>query len=166
MTLVVENLTLRAGDVDGLIVQLACIALGLRNLYRSVRRLELLSLGTIRIDGCRLLAQLEDTSVSTLRNLPHNLEDEILELVSKNDITAFTFATSLEMQGTILVLPLAGQVVLAVAAPAIQTGAVEQYVEAFLVDFQRAQVNLWIVQDDVLLTFGLSTDSCHQSGGS
>ena len=111
MTLIVEHLTLRTRDVDRFGIQF-----------------------TILTHSGTLLSEIEYSRVSSLGNLPFHLEDEVLELVGENDITAFAFASAIEVQATILHIPLVGHVILLVTTPAIQALAVEENIIAVLID--------------------------------
>ena len=104
MVLVVENLILGSGDVDGLVVL-------------AVRSLDFLS-------------QIEDTGIGALLNLPLKLEGEVLELVVEDDVAtfvglAFARAAALEGKAAVNDTPARRDVILAVSAPAVKRRAVE-----------------------------------------
>ena len=149
VTLVVEHLALGAADVDGLIVELAAVVDGLRD--GNIASLCLFGLGSVIVDGSRFLAEVEDAGVAAFANLPFNLELKVLELVSEDDVAAFAVGcAAVEVQSTVLDVPLAGDVVLAVAAPAVEACAIEEDIVAVLVNLQRAEVNLRVLYNDVL----------------
>ena len=148
VTLVVEHLALRATDVDGLVVELAAVVDGLRDGHAA--SLCLFGLRRIVVDGSRLFAEVEDAGVTAFCYLPFNLELKVLELVSEDDVSAFTWPAAIEVQGTVLDVPLAGDVVLAVSAPTVEARTVEEDIVAVLVNLQRAEVNLRILDNDVL----------------
>ena len=156
VTLVVEHLALWATDVDGLVVELAAIVDGLRDGYAAglclfgLRRIVVdgsrLFARRIVVDGSRLFAEVEDAGVTAFCYLPFNLELKVLELVSEDDVSAFTWPAAIEVQGTVLDVPLAGDVVLAVSAPTVEARTVEEDIVAVLVNLQRAEVNLSVLR--------------------
>ena len=149
MALVVEHLALGTADVDGLIVELAAIVDGLRD--GNIASLCLFGLGSVIVDGSRFLAEVEDAGVAAFADFPFNLELEVLELVSKDDVATFAMrCAAVEVQSTVLDVPLAGDVVLAVATPAVEACAIEEDIVAVLVNLQRAEVNLRVLYNDVL----------------
>ena len=167
MTLVVEHLTFRTADVDGLIVELAAIVDGLCD--GDIACLRLFRLWLVVVDGGSLFAEIEDAGVAAFCNLPFNLELKVLELVGKDDVAAFALAASVEVQGTVLDVPFAGNVVFAVAAPAVEACAIKENIVAVLVNLQRAEVNLWVLYHDVLrlsLYASRSSQSCCGKNGS
>src|SRR3712207_2945140 len=88
--------------------------------------------------GRHLLCQIEHTRVAHLRNLIFELQLEILELVGKDKVatvhaTAFAVARTLEMNGSILNVPVAAGLVLAVATPSVEGLSVEESDKAILI---------------------------------
>ena len=71
--------------------------------------------------------------------------------MSEDDVAALAVGcAAVEVQTAVLNVPFAGNMVFAIAAPAVETGAVEEDIVAVLVNLQRAEVNLWVLYNYVL----------------
>ena len=131
MVRVVQHLVLRRGDVDGLVALVAVLVL-----------------------GGDFLREVEDTGVAALGDLPFEFEGEVLELVGEDDVAAlaglaFAGTGAGEFQATVLDSPAGREFLLAVTAPSLRGGAVEQDDIAFVIDLEIVQVHLGGVDDRV-----------------
>lgn len=128
---IVEDLILRSGLIDV-----------------SIRGL------VVILDLFDLTSEIEYTRVGAFLNLPVKLEDEVVELVLKDDVATIALLSlattvAIKFESTVLNCPFGRSMVLAIASPAIKVLTVEYLIITLSILGKSSEINLRSVDYDI-----------------